>query len=47
MTIQQLYNWARENNVEEYNIAYFDEEMRYCPSQSDLVIEPQRLEVIL
>ena len=47
MTIQELYNWARENNVEEYDIAYFDEGTRYYPSQYDLIIEPQRLEVTL
>lgn len=47
MTIKELYDWARENNVESYDIAYFDEEGRYYPSQYDLTIEPERLTVTL
>lgn len=47
MTIKELYNWACENNVESYDIAYFDDGSRYYPSQYDLIIEPERLTVTL
>lgn len=53
MTINELYEWAKENNVENYNvrIQYRDEGGCYYGTdtlyESDIEIDNLRLEVIL
>ena len=47
MTIEELYNWAKKNSVEEYEIIYRDDGYRQYSSEADLEIDLVHHEVIL
>ena len=47
MTIEELYNWAKKNSVEEYEIIYRDDDYRQYSSKADLEIDLTYYEVIL
>ena len=47
MTIEELYNWAKKNSVEEYEIISRDDGYRQYPNEADLEIDLICHEVIL
>ena len=47
MTIKELYNWAKKNSVEDYEIVYPDEVCYHYPNYSYLEINREHKEVIL
>lgn len=47
MTIEELYNWAKKNSVEEYEIIYRDDGYRQYPNEADLEIDLICHEIIL
>lgn len=47
MTIQELYDWALENDVKDYEIIYTDEGCLQYPSYFYLKIDKERKEIIM
>ena len=47
MTIEELYNWAKKNSVEGYEIIYRDDGYRQYPNEAELEIDLICHEVIL